>query len=100
MWSRVVIEAARFSPERATAMADLTPALPETSTEVGPYRPLSAVALASIAIAGLYAVVVLVFALMALIGGNPVFLPPWALVCPIVAVILAAAARWQIRHSE
>src|SRR5437763_5393574 len=81
-------------------MADSTHAIPETSTEVGSYRPLSGLALASIAIAGLYAVVVLAFALMAIVGGNPVFLSPWALACPIVAVILAAAARWQIRNSE
>jgi hypothetical protein len=81
-------------------MADSTPALPETPTEVGTYRPLAGLALASIAIAGLYAIVVTAFALMAIIGGNPVFLSPWALACPIVAVILAAAARWQIRNSE
>lgn len=81
-------------------MADSTPAIPETSTEVGIYRPLSGLALASIAIAGLYTVVVLAFAWMAIIYGNPVFLPPWVLACPIVAVILAAAARWQIRNSE
>jgi hypothetical protein len=56
--------------------------------------------LASIGIAGFYAVVVLAFALMAIIGGNPVFLSPWVLACPIVAVILAAIARWQIRNSE
>src|SRR5436305_1558668 len=81
-------------------MADSTHAIPETSTEVGSYRPLSGLALASIAIAGLYAVVVLAFALMAIVFGNPVFLSPWALACPTVAGILAAAARWQIRNSE
>jgi len=81
-------------------MAEPAPAPPESSTEAGPYRPLAGLALASIAVAGSYAVVVSAFALMAIIGGNPVFLSPWMLALPVVAVILASVARWQIRHSE
>jgi hypothetical protein len=81
-------------------MADPTPVLSEPVTEGAPYRPLSALAIASMAIAGIYALVVTVFALMAIIGGNPVFLSPWALAFPVIAVILAAVARWQIRSSE
>jgi hypothetical protein len=81
-------------------MADPTPVLPEPVTEGAPYRPLAGLAIASMAIAAFYALIVTVFGLMALIGGNPVFLTPWALVFPVLAVILAAAARWQIRSAE
>jgi hypothetical protein len=81
-------------------MADSTPAPPESATEAGSYRPLAGLALASIVVAGGYALLVSAFALMAIIGGNPVFLSPWALVFPVTAVILASAARWQIRNSE
>jgi hypothetical protein len=81
-------------------MADPTRVLPEPTAESTPYRPLSGLALTSFAIAGIYALVVGVFGFLAIVGGYPIFLSPAALVFPVLAVLLAAAARWQIRTSE
>jgi hypothetical protein len=81
-------------------MADPTPVLPEQTIEPAPYRPLSGLALASFAIAAIYALVVGVFGFLAIVGGFPTFLSPAALAFPVFAVLLAATARWQIRTSE
>src|SRR5437870_7401989 len=82
------------------AMADPTPVLPEPTTEPAPYRPLSGLALASFAVAAIYALVVAIFGFLAIVWGYPVFLSPAALAFPVLAVLLAATARWQIRTSE
>ena len=81
-------------------MAESLPVAPEETSDAGTYRPLSGLAMASIVIAGFYAVIVLAFASMSFISGTPIFLPPWGLVAPLAAIILAAAARRQIRSSE
>src|SRR5229473_3582243 len=81
-------------------MAESIPVLPESASDTGTYRPLSGLAMASIVIAGFYALIVLAFASISFVSGTPVFLPPWGLVAPLTAIILAAAARRQIRSSE
>ena len=81
-------------------MPDPTPVLPESTTDASTYRPLSALAMASIVIAGFYAVIVLTFGIMSFVSGTPVFLPPWGLAVPGVAIVLATTARRQIRTSE
>src|SRR5260370_25835073 len=81
-------------------MDDPTPVLPEPTTDTGTYRPLSGFAMASLVIAGFYALVVLVFAFISFVSGTPIFLPVWGLVVPLVAIVLAAVARRQIRTSE
>jgi len=81
-------------------MADPTPVLPEPTTEPAPYRPLSGLALASFAVAAIYALVVAIFGFLAIVWSYPLFLSPAALAFPVLAVLLAATARWQIRTSE
>jgi hypothetical protein len=81
-------------------MAESIPVLPESASDTGTYRPLSGLAMASIVIAGFYALIVLAFASLSFVSGTPIFLPPWGLVAPVTAIILAAAARRQIRSSE
>jgi hypothetical protein len=74
--------------------------LSDPAAESFQYRPLSGLALAGFALAVVYSAVIGIYAVMALIAGVPVFLPPWALIFPLIALALAGAARRQIRLSE
>ena len=67
-------------------MAESIPVLPESASDTGTYRPLSGLAMASIVIAGFYALIVLAFASLSFVSGTPVFLPPWGLVAPVTAI--------------
>ena len=63
------------------------------------YRPLSGVAVAAIAVAGLYAIILIITAVSAIVSKRPA-LNTTLLYIPIVGIILAIAARTHIRRSE
>jgi hypothetical protein len=75
----------------------LTPPEP-ASADV--YRPLSAMAVASLAVAGLYASLLAVLSIVAFATGTPLFLAMWTVVIPAVGLVLAILARLRIRNSE
>jgi hypothetical protein len=82
-------------------MAEKIPTLPADNpvqTEV--YRPLSRLALAGLMVAGSYAVILGVLALVAFITGVPLFLRIETLAIPALGAILAYLGRQQIRGSE
>jgi hypothetical protein len=82
-------------------MAETTP-MP-TSNQVSAeqdYRPLSGLAIASLIVSVLFALIVLVVGGKALFAGEPFDLPLLLMVLPIVGVGLAVAALWQIRIAE
>jgi hypothetical protein len=81
-------------------MAEPTPVLTGPLAEKDTYRPLSVLAVASLVIAGIYSVIILAYGLVSFINGTPIFLPPWGLAVPIVAIVLALLGRRQIRTSE
>src|SRR5262249_59006333 len=64
------------------------------------YQPLSGLAVAAIAVAGVYSGALAVFGIVALITGTPLALAFWILIFPVVAMVLAVVARQQIRYSE
>jgi hypothetical protein len=63
------------------------------------YRPVSGLAVAAIALAGLTAVTVIGVWVTAKMRGRPI-LVPGVLLAAVAGLGLAAAARWQIRRSE
>ncbi len=64
------------------------------------YRPLSGVAVASVVVGGLFALVILVCAVAAVWRGEPFLLPLWLLLLPAAGVGLAVLGRWHILRSE
>ena len=64
------------------------------------YSSLSLLALGGLAVAVVYALVVLVGAAVALFDRMPWILPTWSLAVPVAAVVLCWAARVQIQNSE
>ena len=64
------------------------------------YGSLSLLALGGLAVAVVYALVVLVGAAVALFNRMPWILPTWSLAVPVAAVVLCWAARVQIQNSE
>jgi hypothetical protein len=82
-------------------MAKTSPTLIETEpAEPVIYRPLSGFAVTSLVFAGLYALLVVLSAVVALIKGEPFYLPTWLLGLPIAGIILSLLAYRQIRNSE
>jgi hypothetical protein len=71
---------------------------PHVDTTV--YRPLSGLAVASVALAGLYAVVILILGGLALYFGDPLPLGILSLIVPVTALGLGLIARMQIANSE
>ncbi len=78
------------------------PPLPPRPPDEAPksYSSLSLLALGGLAVAVVYAVVVLVGAAVALFYRMPWILPTWSLAVPLAAVVLCWAARVQIQNSE
>jgi hypothetical protein len=64
------------------------------------YRPLSLLALAGFALAVVYALVVLVGGLVALVGRVPWLMPGWTFLLPLAALIVCWTAQMRIRASE
>src|SRR5262245_3179563 len=82
-------------------MADSPTLLPsDRPAEPLVYRPLSGLAIASLAVAALYAVVVTGIGVFALGDSTPLTMGLWTLIFPLAALLLALAGRQQIRQSE
>lgn len=64
------------------------------------YRPVSGFAVASLILASVYSLVILVLGGMAMYYGDALPLGTWSLLFPIAAAVLALLARRQIRLSE
>src|SRR5687768_11510039 len=86
-------------------MADPTtpPASPpvlEPARETEVYRPLSGLAVAAFGLALFYSLVLGVVAIISLLTRTPPFLPPWTLVVPAAAFLLATGAAQHLRYAE
>jgi hypothetical protein len=64
------------------------------------YRPLSLLALAGFGVAVLYAFVVVLGGVVALINRVPWLMPMWTFIIPVAALVVCWAARTRIRDSE
>jgi hypothetical protein len=64
------------------------------------YRPLSTLGLAAFGVALLFAAVIGILGIAAFSSGSTLFLGVWVLGFPVLGLILALAARAQIRRSE
>jgi hypothetical protein len=64
------------------------------------YRPISGFAVAGLAAASLFALLVVVATGVALFQGTPFFYPLWVVILPATALVLSLIARSQIRNSE
>jgi hypothetical protein len=79
-------------------MADLPAAPPAAEPLV--YRPISGLALGGFLLSVLFAVIVLLSTLVALIQGAPVFFSEWVLVLPVAAAVVCFVAQRRIRNAE
>jgi len=79
-------------------MADLPSAPPAAEPLV--YRPISGLALTGFLLSILFAVMVVISTLVALIQGAPVFFSEWALAIPVVAAAVCFVAQRRIRNAE
>ncbi len=79
------------------------PVAPDSSAVAAadrPYRSLSVFALVGVGVAGVYAVAVVLLAVVALFKGSPLLLGPWTALVPAGALALCLLGRSQIRSSE
>src|SRR5437899_2246144 len=82
-------------------MADPTKPVPpevRSDAEAG-YRPLSALAVAALLVAGFGALVIAILGVAARASAKPVLYPA-VLILPVAGVALALAAKWHIRRAE
>ncbi|CAN5618164.1 hypothetical protein BH11PLA2_BH11PLA2_19220 [soil metagenome] len=79
-------------------MPDVSPRLPMTS-DTSDYAPYSFLAILSLSVAVLFAVLLIIFGFGALRQGQSVILPE-LLIIPLIALVLSFAARKQIANSE
>ena len=77
-----------------------TQQLPEAPGQDFVYRPLSGLAVAGVIVAGLYGLLLIVCAVVALWRGDPFLLPLWLLILPAAGVGLSLLGRWHILRSE
>lgn len=89
---------ANVPPAGTTAAQGTGDLLPPPEREA--YKPLSLLALFGFIPAALYAVMILVGALIALISRSPWLLPNWTFIIPVVALLICWVARSQILSSE
>src|SRR6516165_4882614 len=64
------------------------------------YRPVSGFAIAGFAASCVFALLVLIVAIVALVKGAPFFYSPFILLIPIAGLVLSLIARSHIRASE
>jgi hypothetical protein len=64
------------------------------------YKPLALLAVAGFVFSLIFGVLLVFSMVVALLKGEPFFLPGWMLVFPIGGAVLSAAAMWQISNSE
>jgi hypothetical protein len=82
-------------------MAEPTPVLtPPDPVLDDVYRPLSALAVSSIVVAGAYATLLTMLSLVAFATSTPLFLAIWTIVVPALGLLLAVLGRLRIRSSE
>jgi hypothetical protein len=85
-------------------MSDLSPPHAPDVVETIDYKPLSVLALAGLAVAGLYALLLLIGAVAAQFKGEPYFEPflfgSWAVALPIGGALLSGLGLWEIASSE
>jgi hypothetical protein len=81
-------------PDRPSALSTN----PERDEAAG-YRPVSALAVAALILAGLAAVTVVVIGILTKTGGRPI-LAPLVLVLAAGALAVSLAARWHVRRAE
>ena len=88
-------------PDPKTMTASL-PAAPPAAPDEAPkaYSSLSLLAMAGLAVAVVYGVIVVVGAAVALFNRTPWILPLWSLAAPLAAALVCWAARVQIQNSE
>jgi hypothetical protein len=80
-------------------MSQPAPLAPDTAGD-SVYRPLSLLAVGSLALAALYAALVVSGGLLAFVHGTPYFWPESMLLMPLTAGALSVFARWRIARSE
>ncbi|MGE3808499.1 MAG: hypothetical protein AB7K24_27865 [Gemmataceae bacterium] len=73
---------------------------PTLERDTSVYAPVSGLAVASLIVAGLFALVVLMFGGVAFFNSTPMLLPTWLVLVPVLAIVLALLAQRQIRASE
>jgi hypothetical protein len=78
--------------------APLSPAA--DAAQAPTYRPLSLLALIGVAVAGLYAAVVIIGGLVAFFAGDPWLMAGWTILLPIAGAVLSGMGWWQIQRSE
>ncbi len=76
------------------------PATAERPIEPLVYRPVSGLAIAGLALAALFAVLLLVSVVVTFVRQEPFYLPGWVLVLAVAGGVLSALALRQIRASE
>src|SRR5262249_57105995 len=94
-WARFALLASK------TPRAERTPPFPPAvAGDVIDYKPLSLLAVAGLAVAVVFTSVVLVSAVIALLKGEPFFLPEWIVVVPLGAAVLSGLGLWEVSSSE
>lgn len=88
-------------PDPPAATASL-PAAPPAAPDEAPraYSSLSLLAVAGLAVAAVYGLIVVVGAAVALFNRTPWILPLWSLAAPLAAALVCWAARVRIQNSE
>jgi hypothetical protein len=82
-------------------MSQLTPFTPAPPPErPQSYRALSGLAVAGFALAALFAALIAVSTVIALVQGMPLFIWGWWLLLPAAGTVLCLFGRWRIRQSE
>src|SRR5262245_26588019 len=88
-------------PPAAPAPEPVAPHAEPSGTEAPlTYRPLSLTALAGLAVAAAYALLMVAGVLFLFLTRAPWLLPTWTFLIPVVAVFVCVLARVQIRSSE
>jgi hypothetical protein len=80
-------------------MADPSPVLPQSSESLA-YRPIAGLAVAGLALACLYTAMVAISTTVALVQGNPFFLPNWMVLLAAGGAVVSFLALRQIQNSE
>jgi hypothetical protein len=73
---------------------------PVTDRDADAYRPLSLLALAGFVVACLWALIVVLGGVAAVLAGSPWLMPLWTFLLPLAGAALAGVALFQIRQSE
>jgi len=82
-------------------MAERNPTFtPAITSDTIDYKPMSLLAVAGLVVSSLYAAFVLLSAVIALVKGQPFFVPGWMFFVPVLGAVLSAAGLWEINSAE